>query len=58
MLLTNHFELAASTIAAICKEQWQIKLFFELLKWSGLVASTECSGVEERWTRLCDEPGR
>jgi hypothetical protein len=32
LLLTNHFELAASTIAAIYKERWQIELFFKLLK--------------------------
>jgi len=31
-LLTNNFELAASTIAAIYKERWQIELFFKLLK--------------------------
>jgi Transposase DDE domain/Domain of unknown function (DUF4372) len=31
-LLTNHFSLAASTIAAIYKERWQIELFFKLLK--------------------------
>lgn len=31
-LLTNHFTLAASTIAAIYKERWQIELFFKLLK--------------------------
>ena len=31
-LLTNQFELAASTIAAIYKERWQIELFFKLLK--------------------------
>jgi IS4 transposase len=28
VLLTNHFKLAASTIAAIYKERWQIELFF------------------------------
>jgi IS4 transposase len=32
VLVTNHFELAASTIAAIYKERWQIELFFKLLK--------------------------
>ena len=32
VLLTNHFGLAASTIAAIYKERWQIELFFKLLK--------------------------
>jgi hypothetical protein len=31
-LLTNNFKLAASTIAAIYKERWQIELFFKLLK--------------------------
>jgi IS4 transposase len=32
VLLTNHFKLAASTIADIYKERWQIELFFKLLK--------------------------
>jgi len=32
VLLTNNFDLAASTIAAIYKERWQIELFFKLLK--------------------------
>lgn len=31
-LLTNNFDLAASTIAAIYKERWGIELFFKLLK--------------------------
>lgn len=32
VILTNNFELAASTIAAIYKQRWQIELFFKLLK--------------------------
>jgi hypothetical protein len=32
VLLTNNFDLAAATIAAIYKERWQIELFFKLLK--------------------------
>jgi hypothetical protein len=32
VLLTNHFKLAAATMAAIYKERWQIELFFKLLK--------------------------
>lgn len=32
VLLTNLFHLAASTVAAIYKERWQIELFFKALK--------------------------
>jgi hypothetical protein len=32
VLLTNQFSFAASTIAAIYKERWQIELFFKALK--------------------------
>jgi hypothetical protein len=32
VLLTNHINFAASTIAAIYKERWQIELFFKALK--------------------------
>jgi hypothetical protein len=32
VILTNNFDLAASTIAAIYKQRWQIELFFKLLK--------------------------
>jgi hypothetical protein len=32
VFLTNHMEFAASTIAAIYKQRWQIELFFKALK--------------------------
>ena len=32
MFLTNHRELAASTIAALYRQRWQIELFFQALK--------------------------
>lgn len=32
MFLTNNFTLAASTIAAIYKDRWQVELFFKALK--------------------------
>jgi hypothetical protein len=32
VLLTNNFKLAASTIAAIYKDRWQVELFFKALK--------------------------
>lgn len=30
--LTNNFQLAASTIAAIYKDRWQVELFFKAIK--------------------------
>ena len=32
IFLTNHFELAASTVAAIYKDRWQVELFFKAIK--------------------------
>lgn len=32
IFLTNHFELSASTIAAIYKDRWQVELFFKAIK--------------------------
>jgi Domain of unknown function (DUF4372)/Transposase DDE domain len=32
VFLTNHFGLAASTIAAIYKDRWQVELFFKAIK--------------------------
>jgi len=56
VLLTNQFELAASTIAAIYKERWQIELFFKLLKQQLKVKSfvgTSANAVRiQIWTAL------
>jgi transposase len=32
MLLTNQLRLAASTVAAVYREQWQVEQFFRALK--------------------------
>ncbi|CAB1065165.1 Transposase, GSU2180 family, partial [Olavius sp. associated proteobacterium Delta 1] len=32
VLLTNHLEFGATTIAAIYKDRWQIEIFFKALK--------------------------
>ena len=32
IFITNHFDLAAATIAAIYKERWQVELFFKAVK--------------------------
>jgi IS4 transposase len=32
VFLTNHLTFGATTIAAICKDRWQIELFFKALK--------------------------
>jgi len=56
VLLTNQLELAASTIAAIYKERWQIELFFKLLKQQLKVKSfvgTSANAVRiQIWTAL------
>jgi len=55
-LLTNHFELAASTIGAIYKDRWQIELFFKALKQNlrikTFVGTTENALYIQIWTAL------
>jgi hypothetical protein len=56
VFLTNNFRLAASTIAAIYKERWQIELFFKALKQSmkirTFVGITENAVQTQIWTAL------
>ena len=56
VLLTNHFRLAAATIAAIYKERWQIELFFKALKQNltlkSFVGSTPNALMVQIWTAL------
>lgn len=56
VFVTNHLNLAASTIAAIYKERWQIELFFKALKQSlkvkTFVGCTENAVQTQIWTAL------
>ena len=56
VFITNNFRLAASTIAAIYKERWQIELFFKALKQSmkikTFVGTTENAVQTQIWTAL------
>jgi hypothetical protein len=56
VFLTNNLKLAASTIAAIYKERWQIELFFKALKQSlkirTFVGTTENAVQTQIWTAL------
>jgi len=56
VFVTNHLNLAASTIAAIYRERWQIELFFKALKRSlrikTFVGTTENAVQTQIWTAL------
>lgn len=56
VFLTNDLKLAASTIAAVYKERWQIELFFKALKQSlrikTFVGTTENAVQTQIWTAL------
>jgi hypothetical protein len=56
VFVTNHLTLAASTIAAIYKERWQIELFFKALKQSlkvkTFVGTSENAVQTQLWTAL------
>jgi len=56
VFVTNNFRLAATTIAAIYKERWQIELFFKALKQSlkvkTFVGTSENAVQIQIWTAL------
>ena len=56
VFVTNHKKLAATTIAAIYKERWQIELFFKALKQSlrikTFVGTTENAVQTQIWSAL------
>jgi hypothetical protein len=56
VILTNHFEFAATTIALIYKDRWQIELFFKALKQNlkvkTFVGTTENALQIQIWTAL------
>jgi len=56
VLLTNHLEFGASTIADIYRERWQIELFFKALKQNlhvkSFVGTTENALRIQIWTAL------
>jgi hypothetical protein len=56
VFVTNNLKLAASTIAAIYKERWQIELFFKALKQSlkvkTFVGTSENAVQTQLWTAL------
>lgn len=56
VFVTNHMRLAASTIAEIYKQRWQIELFFKALKQSlkikTFVGTTENAVQTQIWTAL------
>jgi len=56
VLLTNHTEFGATTIAAIYKERWQIELFFKAIKQNlkikTFVGTTENALKIQIWTAL------
>jgi IS4 transposase len=50
--LTNHMTLAASTIADIYKDRWQIEIFFKLLKQNLRIKSFVGTSANAVWTQI------
>jgi putative transposase len=57
IFLTNNFDLAASTVAAIYKSRWQIELFFKWvkqnLKIKSFVGTSKNAVMTQIWIALC-----
>lgn len=57
VFITNHFGLAARTIAAIYKERWQIELFFKWLKQNlkirAFLGTSKNAVLTQIWIALC-----
>lgn len=55
--MSNHFELAASTITACYKARWQIELFFKWvkqnLKIKAFLGTTKNAVMTQIWIALC-----
>jgi IS4 transposase len=56
VLLTNHFDFGATTLANIYKDRWEIELFFKALKQNlkikSFVGTTENALAIQIWTAL------
>lgn len=50
--LTNHMTLAASTIAEIYKDRWQIEVFFKLIKQNLRIKSFIGTSANAVWTQI------
>jgi hypothetical protein len=50
--LTNHMTLAASTIADVYKDRWQIEIFFKLLKQNLRIKSFIGTSANAVWTQI------
>jgi hypothetical protein len=50
--LTNHMTLAASTIAEIYKDRWQIEIFFKLIKQNLRIKSFVGTSANAVWTQI------
>ncbi len=57
VFLTNHFRLAAATIAAVYKQRWQIELFFKWIKQNlkikAFLGTSKNAVMTQIWVAMC-----